>query len=237
MLTITEAAEFLGVSKPTIRRWDKAGKLPSLRTAGNHRRYPKQWLLALLNKDPIPQLEEVFADRKNLEERKPAIYARVSVYHQKRDGNLDRQIDRIKEHAKLKGEPLEHTAIISENGSGLNTDRRGLDKLLKMVEKQQISTIYIEYPDRLTRFGFRYLERYCAGYGTAISSVSDKISKSPEEELSNDIMSLLACFSGRLYSKRRGGKANVSESDLIEKSISEYISDSIDQTIEGILAE
>jgi putative resolvase len=196
---------------------------------GNHRRYPKQW--------SIPHLEELFTERKNLGERKPAIYARVSGYHQKRDGNLDRQIDRIKEFTQSKGEPLEQTTIISENGSGLNTDRRGLDKLLKLVENQQISTNYIEYPDRLTRFGFRYLERYCSSYGTAIISVSYKISKSPEEELSNDIMSLLACFSGRLYSRRRGGKANISESYLIDKSISEYNEDAIEQTVMGIISE
>ena len=126
---------------------------------------------------------------------------------------------------------------ISENGSGLNTDRRGLDKLLKLVEKNKINRIYIEYKDRLTRFGFRYLERYCASYGTVLESVSDKISKSPEEELSNDIMSLLACFSGRLYSKRRGGKANISETDKINQAIKDFIGNEIELSIHLMVVE
>jgi putative resolvase len=155
--SISEAAKILGVSIPTLRRWEKNGKLPALRTLGGHRRYPEQYLncaAAGITPKPTDQPSEPATAT---EQRTCAIYARVSSYKQSADGNLDRQIERIKKHAQLP----ETTPIFAEYGSGLNTDRRGLNRLLKSVEKKQISTIYIEYRDRLTRFGYGFLERYC----------------------------------------------------------------------------
>ena len=49
-LTISEASEFLGVSIPTLRRWEKEGRILSERTEGNHRRYDKNMLMSLKNK-------------------------------------------------------------------------------------------------------------------------------------------------------------------------------------------
>ncbi len=149
MHSISETAKLLGVSAPTLRRWEKTGKLPALRTLGGHRRYPEHYIrCAIAGKTPETHTEST-ENNINTEQRTPAIYARVSTYKQSADGNLERQIERIKKFTQLP----ESTPIYSEYGSGLNTDRRGLNRLLKSVEKRQIDTIYIEYRDRLTRFG------------------------------------------------------------------------------------
>lgn len=226
MLRISELADSIGVSIPTLRRWEKRGKLKSIRTLGGHRRYPKSFVDKFHRGDPLTQTisETVELDTNKITAeitRKPVIYARVSSHKQKMDGNLDRQIDRIVEHVNL---PLE-TRVYAEYGSGLNPDRRGLARLMRDVEKQKISTIFIEYKDRLTRFGYRFLEKYCQYFGTKIIPISDNAAKSPAEELSEDIMALLICFSGKLYSRRRSGSnyAENSEEDEEDKTIKNYI--------------
>jgi len=211
MLRISEFAGALGVSAVTLRRWERMGKLKSVRTLGGHRRYPKSHVDKFYRGEALTQ---TISDTQNSDPniiaaeitRKPVVYARVSSHKQKIDGNLDRQIDRIIENENLSPD----TKIYAEYGSGLNPDRRGLARLMRDVEKQKISTIYVEYKDRLTRFGFKFLEKHCQYFGTKIVPVSDNGTKSPAEELSEDIMTLLICFSGKLYSRRRSG-ANYSE--------------------------
>lgn len=228
MYSISEAAKILGVSIPTLRRWDKSGKFPSLRTLGGHRRYPQIYIDMYLRGE-APKKENVDEEKsephceKSMNtaisvqseiSREPVVYARVSSFKQKKEGNLQRQIDRIIENAKLD----KNIKVISEYGSGLNTDRRGLNRLLREVEQSKISEIYIEYKDRLTRFGFAFLERYCKYFGPKIIPISNNEIKSPAEELSEDIMALLVCFSGKLYSKRKNGK-NYSEPMMNEKEL------------------
>jgi len=95
-----------------------------------------------------------------------------------------------------------------------------LNRLLREVEQQKISDIYIEYKDRLTRFGYRFLERYCQYFGTTIHPISNNDIKNPAEELSEDIMALLVCFSGKLYSKRKSGK-NYTENNSKKSKVEE----------------
>ena len=125
MYTISETAKLLGVSVPTLRRWEKAGKLPALRTVGRHRRYPEKYIDMYLKGNSLKK-EKI--DEENIEtpsnttttqldittqteiQREPVVYARVSSFKQKKDGNLQRQIERILENAQLE----KNTKIISE---------------------------------------------------------------------------------------------------------------------------
>ncbi len=220
MYSISKAAKILGVSIPTLRRWEKKGKLFSLRSFGNHRRYPHLIIDKYINGEPMPknkkELHKIFQEKKDseiLNARKAIIYARVSSYKQAKEGNLERQIHRIRQEAQLP----KNTRIIAEYGSGLNTDRKGLNRLLRMVEKNECSDIYIEYKDRLTRFGYKFLERYCRYFNVTIHPISNNDKKSPAEELSEDIMALLICFSGKLYSKRRNGTNYIEDPKSAEK--------------------
>ena len=90
----------------------------------------------------------------------------------------------------------------------MNDNRKQLQKLLGMVCRGEVRNVYVTYKDRLTRFGFRYLETVFSAHGTAIIVVRDeKEEKSVQEELVEDMMSLIASFSGKLYGMRSKKKA------------------------------
>jgi predicted site-specific integrase-resolvase len=118
--------------------------LRTVRTAGNQRRIP---------------VEEIFRLRRQGAPQAPrcAIYARVSSVRQEQDGNLSRQTERLKEAAHARG--YEVVAVITEQASSLNERRRGMKKLLTLAGEQAVDVVLIEYPDRLVRFGFSYLDQ------------------------------------------------------------------------------
>ena len=129
------------------------------------------------------------------------IYARVSTNEQKNRGDLDRQIDYIIREIIAKNP--KNLKVFSEVGSGLNDNRKELKKLLDMVMNDEIDRIFILYKDRLTRFGFNYLEQICNKFGTEIIVISEEIQeKSIQEELAEDIISIIHSFSGKLYGMR-----------------------------------
>jgi len=88
---------------------------------------------------------------------KVAIYGRVSGHTQKQDGDLDRQLEALTEYAHNHGWSIENK--YSDVGSGLNENRHGLNKLLDDAENADYGRVLVTYQDRLTRFGFSYLER------------------------------------------------------------------------------
>ena len=129
------------------------------------------------------------------------IYARVSTNEQKNRGDLDRQIDYIIREIIAKNP--KNLKVFSEVGSGLNDNRTELKKLLDMVMNDEVDRIFILYKDRLTRFGFNYLEQICNKFGTKIIVISEEIQeKSIQEELAEDIISIIHSFSGKLYGMR-----------------------------------
>ena len=121
-----------------------------------------------------------------------AVYCRVSSRDQKKNGDLDRQIRVVLEHCKNK--ELENPLVFRDVGSGLNTKRRGLRKLCSLVEAGSVSRVVLTYPDRLTRFGFDYLERYFKSLGTTIHAINKKISGTMEEELVQDMIAIITSF-------------------------------------------
>ena len=98
--------------------------------------------------------------------------------------------------------------ILKEVGSGLNDNRKCLQKLLSLVCRNEVRNVYVTYKDRLTRFGYHYLETMFSAHGVKIIVVKDLSSgRSVQEELVDDMMSLIDSFSGKLYGMRsRAGK-------------------------------
>jgi excisionase family DNA binding protein len=185
LYTPAQAAKKLGVSVKTIQRWDKAGKIAVVRTLGNQRRISAQEVRKLLGLRP----------RKKI---RCAVYARVSSQKQAKDGNLERQKQRLVEAAQERG--YEISDIITEQASGLNEKRRGLKKLFKEAARDEMEIVLIEFKDRLARFGFAYLEKTFALLGVKIE-VLDK-TPAPGEELVQDMISIITVFSARLYGSR-----------------------------------
>ena len=102
---------------------------------------------------------------------------------------------------------LKSPVILSEVGSGLNDKRKKLHQLLDMVMQGKVDRVFVTYRDRLTRFGFNYLEKICNYHNVKIIVVKDITKeKSVQEELTEDMMALIASFSGKLYGMRSKNK-------------------------------
>ena len=86
-------------------------------------------------------------------------------------------------------------------GSGINDKRKGFVKLCNLVVNQDIDKVVIEHKDRLTRFQYNLIEFFFNSYGVQIELV-DKTEYTEQQELVNDMMMLLASFSGKMYSAR-----------------------------------
>jgi len=99
--------------------------------------------------------------------------------------------------------------IITEISSGLNENRRGLRKLFKLVENREIDKVLVTYKDRLTRFGFRYLEEFFKSYNVEIEVLYDKEDKSAKDELVEDLIAIITSFVGKLYGMRSKKKREI----------------------------
>jgi predicted site-specific integrase-resolvase len=184
-LPIGKVAKLLGVSPQTIRRWQKDGKIQEVRSPTNRRLYG------------VREVKRITGARQS---ESVVIYARVSSAKQKADGNLVRQVDRLKRYAADHG--YEVIRVFQEQASGINEHRKPLQHLMTMAEQREFQRLLIEYPDRLARFGFHYLERYLKSYGITIESTHVKEPKSSQEELVEDLITIITVFSARLYGKR-----------------------------------
>lgn len=182
-MAITEAAKFLGVDISTLRRWEDAGKIKSERTKGGHRRYDKDELLSISNK------------RKNI--KLTVAYARVSSSDQKED--LERQISNVSAYCIARGYQFK---VISDLGSGLNYNKKGLIELIDLICSNEIERIVINYKDRLIRYGYEIIEEVCKHHNVTIEVINHTEDKTYEEELVEDVLSIITVFSSRLYGSR-----------------------------------
>jgi putative resolvase len=197
LLSPKEAAAELGISIKTVHRWDAAGKLHSVRTAGNQRRIPIE---------EISRLRRLGRGEQRAE--RCALYARVSSVRQEQDGNLARQTARLQEAARTRG--YEVVAVISEQASSLNEKRKGMKKLLRLIKERAIEVVLIEYPDRLVRFSFGYLEEAFSWQGVRLEVLDPPKQLEPTEELVQDLLMIVTVFAGRLYgSHAKGVRARV----------------------------
>lgn len=121
-------------------------------------------------------------------------YARVSS-SENRD-NLDRQAERLVAYANAKGYKVKE--IVKECGSGLNDSRRGL---LRVLNRPEVTRIIVEHKDRLTRFGFVYLEQWMKSRGCSIEVINE--AANDKDDLMQDFVSLVTSFTARLYGIRR----------------------------------
>ena len=185
--TIGEVAAFLNINVKTIQRWDREGIFKCERTHTNRRVINRDNLIEVLNNRGM-----LFNDINN--SKVDVIYTRVSSHEQKAKGDLDRQVSFLVQSVK----DLKNPTILAEVGSGLNDQRKKLHQLLDMVLQDKVDRIFVTYQDRLTRFGFHYLEKVCNYHNVKIIVVKDASEEeSVQKELTEDIMALIAFFSGK----------------------------------------
>lgn len=190
LYNISKTAEILGITPKTLRMWDKENKLKPILTSGGHRRYRESDINKIIG---VGQADEV-------KQEVCATYARVSSQKQKISGDLDRQSQRLSEYCAKHNLYVEH--IIKDVGSGLSDKRQGFTQLTDLVIKGKVNKIIIEHKDRLTRFQFNFIQKMYAVCGCKIIVLDDKEDVSDEEELTRDVMALLASFSGKYYGRR-----------------------------------
>lgn len=130
-----------------------------------------------------------------------AIYGRVSTPKQKKD--LENQLSLIKQYANSNGHIVKDDYVFSDIASGLNDNRRSLNKLLSKIKDGEISKIFITNRDRLTRFGFGYFKEICSLHDVEIIEINETEDKTFEEELSEDLIAIIHHFSMKFYGKRK----------------------------------
>jgi putative resolvase len=127
-------------------------------------------------------------------EERVAIYARVSSAEHRE--NLERQVERLSQYCTVRGYQV--AQVVKEIASGVNDSR---PKLLALLKDQQTSRIIVEHKDRLTRFGFRYLETLLELQGRTIEVVN--VAENDKEDLIADLIAIVYSFTTRLYGQRR----------------------------------
>ena len=137
-------------------------------------------------------------DESSNDSRVVAVYGRVSTSKQKQD--LSNQIDVLKKYVISNGS---NPKVFSDIGSGMNEKRPGLISLMNEIVQNKISKVVISHKDRLTRFGFGYLETIFKMYNTEIEIINLEDDKSFQEELTEDLIAIIHNFSMKFYGKRK----------------------------------
>jgi putative resolvase len=113
---------------------------------------------------------------------------------------LERQKQSLLDYAKSRGYGV--VAVLEDVASGLNEERESLSKLFDLVEERRIGVVVVASKDRLTRFGFRYLERYFSSHSVRVEVVNGEEPKDAYQELVEDLIALVSSFAGKLYGLR-----------------------------------
>ena len=195
MLRPKEVCQRLGISYSTLSRWVREGRIRAVRTAGGKFRIPESEVRRIA--EGLPVSREVRA----------IIYARVSSSNQRSD--LERQVQYLTEYCTSKGYKV--VDILSDVASGLKTDRRGLLRLFNYVVNRQVDVVVVTYRDRLTRFGFEYLEYFFKQYGVRVEVVFGEEPKDVHQELVEDLVEIVTSFAGKIYGMRSYRKKKLVE--------------------------
>lgn len=203
LVPIHEAAEALGVSAQTLRRWEREGRLlPDERTAGGRRRYD----LARLKPEKFRSQAEAV--------RKTVAYARVSSHDQKDD--LERQKQVLELYCARQGWTFE---VIADLGSGMNYHKKGLKKLLEAIIEGQVGRLVITHKDRLLRFGAELIFAICEAKNVEVVILNQGEDTTFEEDLAKDVLEIITVFSARLYGSR--SRKNQKLLDSVKKAVEE----------------
>ena len=186
LISISKAAKILGVSEITLRRWDKEGRLPSIKTKGGHRRYD----LSKIRPETVHKFD--FADS-----RKTIAYARVSSHDQKDDLESQKQV--LELFCSKNGWTFD---IISDFGSGMNYQKKGLKVLLDAILDDNIGRLVLTHKDRLLRFGAELVFSVCEAKGVEVVIINKGEDTTFEEDLAMDVLEIITVFSARLYGSR-----------------------------------
>jgi predicted site-specific integrase-resolvase len=186
MWKVGEFGKLIGISSSTLRRWEEEGKLIADRTLGNQRLYNENHLRVAMRlktgKTP----------------NRAIVYCRVSSSNQKDD--LASQVKAMEQFCLAQGVAI--TDSIQEVGGGLNFKRPKFLQIIQWAIQGEVKVLYVAHKDRLCRFGFELVEQILQWSGGKIV-VANAETLSPQEELTQDLLSIVHCFSSRLHGLRK----------------------------------
>jgi predicted site-specific integrase-resolvase len=197
LLSVKECQEIYGLSRITLINYEKKGLIKPVRTPGGVRRYR------------VEDIERLLGMLEDKQERvgKTILYARVST--RKQQPYLENQVQRLEEYAKSRGWEYE---VVKEIASGVNENRRGLQKLLNIVKRGEVERVVVEYPDRLARFGFHYLKEFFDGFGVELIVINGREGeKERVQELAEDLVAIVSSFAAKIYGQRGAKNAHIQE--------------------------
>jgi len=183
-LSTREFARVLGVSRVTVIKWIKSGRIVAYSVHG-------KWRI------PYSEVERLLGGVQRV--KRVAIYARVSSNTQEDD--LERQVKSLKLWVS-KNLPNAEYVVVTDIASGLNEDRRGLRKLIEMAKRKEIQAVVVAYRDRLTRFGFEYLKTLFKILGVDVYVALQEKPKDYIQELVEDFTEIATSLASRIYGKR-----------------------------------
>lgn len=179
-----EAINILGVTQRTLNNYIKKGLIKYVEINKKHYIYNDEDVYRLANREK--------------KERCNVTYSRVSLHKQKND--LESQKERLYNFSLSNGYKLDKQ--YSDVKSGMNFDRKGFDEMIDRIMNYEIKYVIIENKDRLARFGFDLFKKLCRKFGTEIIVISDIENKTYEQELVDDMLSIIHHFSMKSYSNR-----------------------------------
>lgn len=190
-MKLSEYARRIGVKRHTAYRWFKRGEIPNA---------------VQLPSGTIYVPDEIFETDMKSKQGLTVVYTRVSSSEQRKT-NLETQAERLTQFAIANGWVVDK--VIKEVGSGLDAERKKLTELL--LSDEPIARIIVEHKDRLTRFGFNYLEILAKKQGFELIIVNPTVTD--QEELMQDFVSIITSYCAQLYSR---GKAKRKTEELLQ---------------------
>lgn len=202
-----EFGDMIGVSVKTLQRWDNECKLIAFRNPSNRRYYTHNQYVEYMGK--------IIQDK---DARKTIIYTRVSSSGQKDD--LRNQVEFLKQYANAKGIIIDE--IFEDIGSGLNYNHKNWNKLLENCILGLIKRIIVSHKDRFIRFGYEWFERFLKSNGIELIVVNNE-SLSPQEEMVQDLISIIHVFSCRIYGLRKYKNKIVEDEEICSKDLKQKL--------------
>jgi excisionase family DNA binding protein len=189
LIDTAQAAQMLGVSVRTMRYYTDTGRLPDRRSGTRRRKFLRS------------DLDRFKLERGYIRDTGKAVvlYARVSSHRQAKEGDLERQIARLKVAA---GRRTIHS-VHKDIASGLSERRAGLRAALAACQEAEVGELLVTHPERLARFDTGIIEQLLVGYGVKLRAIGeDESDKSEKSALVRDMLAIVTSFSGRLYGQR-----------------------------------
>ena len=200
-MTAKDVLRILQITRPTLTKYVKEGKLKVTIKGNGRYDYDADSVYKMLNKDI---------------ERKTYLYARVSTSKQKKD--LENQVQLLKNFCFQNGYVI--NGVYQDIASGISFDKREqFFDMLDDILAGKVNKVIITYKDRLSRVGFELFTYLFQKYGCEIIVISEVGSeKLDSQEIFEEIISLLHCYSMKLYSRRKAKKIKeiIEEDDSTE---------------------